>query len=502
MASSVVNGELHFGEPRGGEVAFTIPSALNEEALLSELARMGYRFRRFSDRKEGWTFFDAQDGVLFSHGYLACRADGAAAIILAPLSRRMRLAFRARALPDAIRKLVGTKALIPQLLGIMTEKRWSVQSLSMPSLWLSLAHWQFSDPFDRTGGRELSVIALGSEGGSAIDRDYLTGLLGDRLGCKEIERSILEEGLSALDLPLPGAAIPPEFRIEATDSVCSAGRKTLQGQLYKLKANLPGALLDLDPEYLHDARVAIRRLRFALKLYAGLFPEGEADRIREGLASAGRKLGEIRDLDVLLSRLPAQLGLIESSKPFQDHLVGYFVGKRARLLSGLRESLATPVFEGLITAAIPQGDAVKEGEEATITAFAESRIKKTQKRLSLWADRPASGFSASDLHALRILCKKLRYTLEFFLSLGGDQIGRSVKDCIELQDALGAYHDAMVAVGSLSLLSGEPQFSSGEDTFALGALVQVQRTICRETLERFLRLWASSAEHLRKWRGW
>jgi CHAD domain-containing protein len=54
------------------------------------------------------------------------------------------------------------------------------------------------------------------------------------------------------------------------------------------------------------------------------------------------------------------------------------------------------------------------------------------------------------LHALRIECKKLRYTVEFFREVLGHEAKAVIDDLKDLQDHLGDLNDAQVATHTLN----------------------------------------------------
>ena len=73
--------------------------------------------------------------------------------------------------------------------------------------------------------------------------------------------------------------------------------------LEHLQQNHPGAVASDDPEYIHQMRVATRRLRAALRLFAPVLPEHFAESLRTPLSVLMKQLGLARDLDVLLAEI-------------------------------------------------------------------------------------------------------------------------------------------------------------------------------------------------------
>ena len=64
--------------------------------------------------------------------------------------------------------------------------------------------------------------------------------------------------------------------------------------------NLPGTLADIDTEFLHDLRVAVRRTRSAIKLLSGVFPPEAVEHFKAEFKWLGDVTTPVRDLDVHL----------------------------------------------------------------------------------------------------------------------------------------------------------------------------------------------------------
>ena len=93
-----------------------------------------------------------------------------------------------------------------------------------------------------------------------------------------------------------------------------------------------GVLDTTDPERVHDMRVATRRLRAALEIFAPCFPEGEHKELLREVKKLADALGERRDPDVqigLLRTLKAELGQGE-----RTGVNGLIAERRARQARG------------------------------------------------------------------------------------------------------------------------------------------------------------------------
>ncbi|MCL4244402.1 MAG: CHAD domain-containing protein, partial [Candidatus Dadabacteria bacterium] len=82
--------------------------------------------------------------------------------------------------------------------------------------------------------------------------------------------------------------------------------------------------------------------------------------------------------------------------------------------------------------------------------LARKRIRRRYKNALALGSAITDDSPDSDLHALRIECKKLRYYLEFFESLfPGEEAKRAIKQLKSLQDNLGDFNDLHVQQGSI-----------------------------------------------------
>lgn len=218
-----------------------------------------------------------------------------------------------------------------------------------------------------------------------------------------------------------------------------------------MQRNTPGIIDDLDSEFLHDFRVALRRTRSGLAQIKRVLPPEMTETFKKEFAGLGSMTGTARDLDVYLlyeknykSRLPAGL---------QGGVQAFFADIRARRESAQRElvrSLCSPEYRKMIShwhdyLYSDDGGEVSENSELPIKDLAGKIILRSYRRIL--NDGKAIGSSSSDakMHRLRIQCKKLRYSLEFFASLFPQDDIRIVVDQLKrLQNNLGTFNDLSV----------------------------------------------------------
>jgi len=237
-----------------------------------------------------------------------------------------------------------------------------------------------------------------------------------------------------------------------------AARAILRHLLETMERNLPGLREDLDPEFLHDFRVAVRRTRSALGQLEGVLPAPTVARFTREFRWLQETTGPTRDLDVYVLELPSlqqllpggarrslgPLARLLARRRLETHrgLVRDLDGPRfARLLAGWRAFLARPS---------PRRPRGAPNALRPVHALAAERIGKLFRRALREGGAITAASPAADLHELRKTCKKLRYLLEFFQSLlDRDEVGRVVESLKGLQDNLGRHQDLQIQVGEL-----------------------------------------------------
>jgi len=214
---------------------------------------------------------------------------------------------------------------------------------------------------------------------------------------------------------------------EITLSPAMPARVALAGILLRLAntitANVSFVIGDVDIEFLHDLRVAVRRTRSALKLAGDALPGGIAARFAPEFKWLGDLTTPTRDLDVYLTGFDQMAaGLSAASpgdlEPFRAHLATRRLTEHRRLVRGLRSAR----FTGLMAdwrSALEAAARPSAGPEPDVGSLAADRIARAHRRVvrlgsALTRTGAGHGPSGTDLHSLRKKCKELRYLLEFF----------------------------------------------------------------------------------------
>ncbi|HKJ83148.1 MAG TPA: CHAD domain-containing protein, partial [Mariprofundaceae bacterium] len=268
---------------------------------------------------------------------------------------------------------------------------------------------------------------------------------------------------SKLDIPLDGG-IPAHV----------AAGLILRRLFDTMEANEHGLINDIDPEFLHDFRVAIRRTRCALRQLRHVLPAQAVGQFLNEFAWLGTVTGTVRDLDVYLLQfsgyealLPEELrdGLLPLRRLLEQRTV-----REKRQLAGLLHSdryrtLKREWRHFLEKLAMDVPLPPEAGKP--IRRIADTRIDRMLRRV-LKEGKAIDRHSPSEaMHELRKSCKKLRYLLEFFRHLyPKEEIGRLIRSLKKLQDNLGELQDLAVQISTLRTL-GEELATAGESTETL-----------------------------------
>jgi CHAD domain-containing protein len=257
--------------------------------------------------------------------------------------------------------------------------------------------------------------------------------------------------------PVGPVELPP---LAADDPMSEAGRKVLALHFGRMLANEAGTRLGEDPEALHDMRVATRRMRAAFALFEPYYDAKIIRPFGKGLRRAGRTLGAVRDLDVLLEKARAYAVGLPAGADGIEPLLAAWAAARDIARGQMLEYLDGPAYRKFVAEfgaflATPSAGAVALAPDVAtpyqarhviprliLTRYAS--VRAYERLLS------APGAALTTYHALRIECKGLRYALEFFREVLGEETPTLIKQVTALQDLLGELQDACVAAGLLA----------------------------------------------------
>ena len=240
--------------------------------------------------------------------------------------------------------------------------------------------------------------------------------------------------------------------------VAESFREILRGCMEQLQGNVKGFLDgEEDPEYLHQMRVGLRRMRSAFSLFSGHFGRQSFSEIIPELRWLGTELGPARNWDVFVFET---ISVIEKSMAGQCDLddlrkASQLVRKQhaenafAALSSQRFQTLLLKLGSALCNPSWPAGERLRAAD------FAERMLDRRYRRFVREGEN-ITALGPVQLHALRISGKKLRYAAEFFSTLYPNPRD-FLKAMAGIQDVLGAVNDAATTNHLLEELPGVEQ---------------------------------------------
>jgi len=283
----------------------------------------------------------------------------------------------------------------------------------------------------------------------------------------------------------------PAIEVGHDEMAFDAATDLIQGYLPVARANEDGIISDLDTEFLHDYRIALRKIRSVLSLFKGVYAPEQTDDLKARFSALMAPTGALRDLDVYLLDQQSFFDLVPEA--MHEGLTAMFAllgerrdGAHAALAAHLRNDAYKTEIKAL-TKLFGKHKKLLPGPMASRASydFASELIRKRYRKIGRIAAGLTTKTPDGEVHALRIECKKLRYLLEFFGPVFQQNKLRDVlKPLKKLQDSLGLFNDHAVQQARLltfsDTLGGESR--KLEIVQSVGALVVVLHQ--RQTAER------------------
>lgn len=224
-----------------------------------------------------------------------------------------------------------------------------------------------------------------------------------------------------------------------------AFRTIALGCLEHFQRNEAGLLAGGEPEFIHQARVALRRLRSAIKLFAPVLPENFVAAYGQSWQTLAGALGEARNWDVFLEET---LPPIVKAFP-HNHDVHRLHSEAKRRVKAARRAITSllrlkeyPRLMVEFTAAV---HALSDTVDTPLKRFASERIAAHTRSVRKLAER-YDELDDEQRHIMRLRFKKLRYALEFMTPLlPAQQMKRYLETLSRLQEALGLINDQVTA---------------------------------------------------------
>jgi triphosphatase len=283
-----------------------------------------------------------------------------------------------------------------------------------------------------------------------------------------------------------------------TDTLADALKKLAWSCMQHFQDNLHGAMASDDAEYLHQMRVALRRLRVVLRMAEKIHTDRQLAGLYKDVSELCIALGRIREWDVFISQTLQPMCARMAGHAGLQVLLAACERQRAACYAALRSAAQASERQRLLLRfAIwmngPYWHQIKTAQQPQ--AFATSRLRKLAKRFAQSGQQLETA-DAARLHALRIIAKKLRYSAEFFAALYDKRKARSFLSALsDVQDVLGQINDIAVAHRLLDGLAADAAMPAQQEAALPDAVTMCRGwiahdlsrllSILRKTFQRF-----------------
>ncbi|MGH3135712.1 MAG: CHAD domain-containing protein [Gaiellaceae bacterium] len=302
----------------------------------------------------------------------------------------------------------------------------------------------------------------------------------------------------------PRASQPPEIPVSKLASGATAGdviRRAIAASVIRLIEHDPVMRLDADPEGVHQARVATRRLRSDLRTFGSLVDPAWAAALRDELGWLAEILGAVRDGDVMLERMRERAAqLPESNSRGAARVLATLETARdaahSELVATLRDDRYVSLLDRLVAAAYAPALLLEADLPAAtvLPGLVRRPWRSLVKRVKSLSDVPTD----EELHDVRIRTKRVRYAAEAVAPLVGRQARVFASAAAALQEVLGDLNDAVVAESRLREWARESRSMHG--VFAAGELAGLERAAGQRSRVRWRKAWRELASaRLRSW---
>jgi adenylate cyclase len=304
----------------------------------------------------------------------------------------------------------------------------------------------------------ISELELQLLSGS-IDSLYALALqLAQRQSLPQLLLSKAERGYRLFRNTPPAPVKAGNVAIDAADTPLSAFRLIALDCLSHLQLNHDGAVRSDDAEYVHQMRVAARRLRAALRMFSPVLPAGFAEQLVPPMRELMRALGQTRDLDVLMTEIVTPVANALPDEPRLTDLASAVTNRLYAARADIRHVLRQPGYSQLLLTAgslLQRAPFVEppgaDNRAPSLLQFADRRLHRLLKKILELADAARVDYPPS-LHQLRIGIKRLRYAIEFFgPMMSGKSGAAAIKRLAGLQHELGQLND-LASAGTLLMV--------------------------------------------------
>lgn len=241
-----------------------------------------------------------------------------------------------------------------------------------------------------------------------------------------------------------------------------------------------GIINDVDSEYLHDYRVALRKIRSLLSQLRPLLPGATAQHLQQEFSWLAELTSPLRDLDVYLQALPdCRRRLPRKLRAELEVFEHYLRELRLQAYCELQNVFASERYQSLQTrwSEFLHQDEKQEAFKGLQQQLQQQLGKRYRKFLAS-AKKLRRVSSAEEFHEFRIFTKKLRYTFEFMFSADSNKkVNRFAGALKKLQDRLGEMHDLNTMLSFVDRYQAELITDMDSEIFLWQALARLRNVL-------------------------
>ena len=447
-------------------IELLVPDGLDSSLLAAAVTSSGLSVEDAGSDDAQRTYYDTFDGRLCASGRPATYEDGRlalngvwAAIERAP-ERMLAADLQPGPLRDALSPLIDVRALLPLAEVRVHERRLRILDSERKTVVRASIEEPTLAPSGATLRPRVRLVALR---GYDSELASVQKLLERELGLRASPLTLIDEAVAVLGGKPEGVSSKVAVEMSFGQRSDEAAVAELRRLLEIIEQNLEGTIADLDSEFLHDLRVAVRRSRSVQRQLRGVFPPQELERFRSEFRWVQSITGDPRDLDVYLLGFEDMRALV--SEPMRSDLDALRevlgtrrLAARQRMVADLRsERFATLRTDcAALLDRLPGLPENERPDAATpIGALAGRRIAKVYGRMVREGEAIDAHGPSEPFHELRKRGKELRYLLELFGTAlyPAGVVRPRIKTLKALQDVLGRHQDREVQTATLGSLS-------------------------------------------------
>jgi inorganic triphosphatase YgiF len=300
----------------------------------------------------------------------------------------------------------------------------------------------------------------------------------------------------------PPSTVAPDATVE------QAFQAIVRGCLAHLVANAPAVSERRDPEGVHQMRIALRRLRSAVKLFGNTVRSDIGAAVADRARTLGQLLGTARDFDVFEAETYAPVAEAFADDAAFPALIGSIRQRRDAAYDAVLDHLASPAYTAFLLDAGEWAEArlwrrPDDSDQAAVldrpaADFAREVLARLHRKLRK-AGKRLDRLGPQARHDLRKRLKRFRYALEFLAPLLSGDARLMIDRSARLQDALGVLNDGEIARTLLAHTGSLAQ--PGVHDWAAGAIAGWHAHAAAGHLAKTTRLWKRFRKDEALWRG-